>query len=208
VLGGAVLDSHRKVEAMKAKSWQAPRRAARSARLRWMAWIGISLLVAGCSKPGQSLNQQLQELKTEQHPTAKFAGTVTIDGLPPKQTINQGLRIMLYDPKNPPAAGSAPVNAIVNLADGTFEFSSYGQGDGVPEGSYIVLFVALKHSLLGKQQGFHQPDALKNLYNDPDKSEFKVDVKRPGKTDYIFELVLQGKETVNTSGPKAITHFN
>jgi hypothetical protein len=190
---------------MKAKSCRAGRRV----RLEWVAWIGISVFVAGCTKPpGQSLNQQLQELKTEQHPTAKFAGTVTIDGLPPKDVIKQGLRIMLYDPKNPSAPGSAPLNAIVNLADGTFEFTSYSQGDGVPEGSYIVIFAALKHSLLGKEQGYHQPDALKNRYNDPDKSEFKVDVTRPGKTDYLFELALQGKEPVTTPGPKAITHFN
>jgi hypothetical protein len=195
---------------MKAKSEEGPRRAAAGrARLGWVAWIGISVLVAGCTKtPGQSLSQQLQEMKIEQRATSKFAGTVTIDGLPPKESIKQGLRIMLYDPKNPPAPGSAPLNAIVNLADGTFEFSSYKQGDGVPEGSYIVIFTALKHSLMGKEQGYHQPDALKNRYNDPDKSQWKVDVTGPGKTDYLFELALQGKDAVSTPGPKAIIHFN
>ncbi|HEV8071315.1 MAG TPA: hypothetical protein VGP76_26615 [Planctomycetaceae bacterium] len=188
----------------------------RSTRIRAvvvvMALIGVVPIVAGCgSKPGQSLDDQLKELNTTRHPTAKFAGTVTIDGKPPRDAIKQGLRIMLYDPKNPPASGAAPLNAIVRYEDGSFDFSTYGQADGAPEGSYVVLFAALKHSLLGKQQGYHEPDALKNLYNDPDKnaehSEFKIDIARPGKTDYQFDLVLEGKEAV-TPGPKAITRFN
>jgi len=157
------------------------------------------------------LDDQLKEMNTTRQPTAKFAGTVTIDGKVPRDAIKQGVMIMLYDPKNPPAPGKAPLNAIVNHADGSFEFSTYSQGDGAPEGSFIVLFAALKHTLLGKQPGYHEPDALKNLYNDPDKnaehSEFKIDIASPGKTDYQFELALEGKEPASP-GPKAITHFN
>jgi hypothetical protein len=76
--------------------------------------------------------------------------------------------------------------------------------DGAPEGSYVVLFVALKHSLLGRQQGYHEPDALQNRYNDPDKNaanpEFKVDVKPPGKTDYNFDLKLAGTDPGSPGG--------
>jgi hypothetical protein len=120
-------------------------------------------------------------------------------------------RTAMYDLANPPASGSAPLNAIVNPADGSFEFSTYAQGDGAPEGSYVVLFVALKHSLLGRQQGYHEPDALQNRYNDPDKNaanpEFKVDVKPPGKTDYNFDLKLAGTDP-GSPGAKSIINFN
>jgi hypothetical protein len=176
-----------------------------------VALVGIALVMAGCgSRPAQSLDDQLKEMNVTHKPTGKFAGTVTIDGQPPRDAIKQGLRIMLYDPSSPPGTNAAPLNAIVGYANGNFEFSSYGQGDGVPEGKYIVLFVALKHSLLGQDQGYHQPDALLNLYNDPDKNEkipeFNVTITPPGKTDYHFELKLI--DTVKgVPGPKAVTHF-
>jgi hypothetical protein len=197
---------------MQSQSCSATRSTRFGARVVVVVLIGIGPIVAGCgATPGQSLNDQLKEMKTTQERTVKFAGTVTIDGQPPHDAIKQGLRIMLYDPKKPPAPDKAPLNTIVNYNDGSFQFSTYGQGDGAPEGSYVVLFVALKNSLLGKHQGFHQPDALKNLYNDPDKNaqhpEFRIEVTAPGKTDYQFNLNLTGKEA-ETPGPKSITHFN
>ena len=197
---------------MKSESCTATRSTRFGAVIAVMALIGIVPIVAGCgSKPGQSLDDQLKEMNTSRQPTVKFAGTVTIDGLPPRDAIKDGVKIMLYDPKNPPLPGAAPLNAIVNYADGNFEFTTYTQGDGAPQGSFIVLFVALKHSLLGKQQGYHEPDALKNRYNDPDKNaqnpEFQVDLAPPGKTDYHFNLALEGTEP-GSPGPKSITHFN
>jgi hypothetical protein len=197
---------------MESQSYSATRSTRFAARVVVVVLIGIGPIVSGCgSTPGQTLNDQLKELKTTQERTAKFAGTVTIDGQPPHDAIKQGLRIMLYDPKKPPAPDAPPLNTIVNYNDGSFQFSTYSQGDGVPEGSYVVLFVALKNSLLGRHQGFHQPDALKNLYNDPDRNaqnpEFRVEVTQPGKTDYQFNLNLTGKEA-GAPGPKSITHFN
>ncbi len=80
-----------------------------------------------------------------------------------------------------------------------------------PEGKYILLFVALKHSLLGREQGYHEPDALLNRYNDPEKNEkipeFNITITPPGKTDYHFDLKLIDAEK-GVPGPKAITHFN
>jgi hypothetical protein len=177
-----------------------------------VALIGLGLITAGCgSRPAQSLDDQLKEMNISHKPTGKFAGTVTIDGQPPRDAIKQGVRIMLYDPSSPPSANSAPLNAIVNYTTGNFEFSSYAQGDGAPEGKYIVLFVALKHSLLGKETGYHQPDALLNRYNDPEKNEknpdFNITITPPGKTDYHFDLKLIDAEK-GVPGPKAITHFS
>ncbi len=176
-----------------------------------VALAGIALVLAGCgSQPKKTLDDQLKELHVDHKPTGKFAGTVTIDGQAPRDAIKQGLRIMLYDPSSPPGPNSAPLNAIVDFKTGAFEFSSYSQNDGAPEGKYIVLFAALKHSLLGKDTGYHQPDALLNLYNDPDKNakipEFNVTITAPGKSDYHFDLKLIGAEK-GVPGPKAITHF-
>ncbi|HXY37715.1 MAG TPA: hypothetical protein VEI07_26050 [Planctomycetaceae bacterium] len=197
---------------MKSKNSDVPHSTRFATAAVAVALVGCGLFVAGCgSKPGQSLDDQLREMKTSRQRTGKFAGTVTIDGLPPREAVKDGVRIMLYDPKNPPAENSVPLNAVVDFKDGSFEFTTYSQGDGVPVGKYIVLFVALKHSLLGRQQGYHEPDALKNLYNDPDKNEqnpqFNVEVTEPGSSDHQFNLALEGKMP-GTPGPKSITRFN
>jgi hypothetical protein len=56
---------------------------------------------------------------------------------------------------------------------------------------------------------FGPPDELKNLYNDPDVNaqlpQFKVDVAEPGKTDYFFDLKVEGKEPAATPGKRAVT---
>jgi hypothetical protein len=175
--------------------------------------VGAGSLLAGCSKPSssQSLDGQLGEMQATRKATAKFAGTVTIDGKTPANAIKDGLFILLYDPKNPPHNNAAPLKSIVDRATGHFEFTTYAQGDGVPEGSYVVLFVAPHHTIFGKTPGYHQPDALKNLYNDPDVNtknpEFNITLARPGKTDYTFDLKVEGKESGAGSGEHAVTHF-
>ncbi len=64
--------------------------------------------------------------------------------------------------------------------DGSFSFSSYGIGDGVPPATYVVVFAVLTDK---KKHGYVGPDELKNLYNDPEKNEkipeFKIDHKAP-----------------------------
>jgi hypothetical protein len=177
------------------------------------AVAGLSFLLAGCheSTSGEQLKTQMKEMNLTQKATAQFAGTVTIDGKPPKDALKDGLFIMMYDPNKPPKEGATPLKAIVNRDTGRFVFTTYSQGDGVPEGNYIVHFVALKHTIFGKAPGFHEPDGLHNLYNDPDKNaqdpQFKLDITKPGKTDYLFDLKLEGKEPVSTPGEHAVTHF-
>jgi hypothetical protein len=189
-----------------------PRLKRRGPFFRVLALVGVGFLLAGCTKtPSQSLDTQLTEINLSRKLTAKFAGTVTIDGKPPIDSIKDGLFILVYDPKNPPHNDAPPLKAIVNRTTGHFEFTTYTQGDGVPQGSYIVLFVALHHTILGKNPGFREPDALKNLYNDPDVNTknpaFNVTVARPGKTDYSFDLKLEGQEPTAAPGEHAVTHF-
>ncbi len=73
----------------------------------------------------------------------------------------------------------------------------------MPTGSYIVLFAQMEQVLM-MNTGFYPPDRLKNLYNDPDKSSFKVEVTAPGKSDWLFELEVAGKEPNDSPGPQAI----
>lgn len=172
--------------------------------------LAVAGFVIGCgSRPEQSLDNQLKELGTTRQLTAKFAGTVTIDGQPPRAVIGRGLRILLYDPNNPPARARSPLNATVDPDDGHFEFTTYSAGDGVPQGTYVVLFVALEHSTTGANRRYHEPDALKNLYNDPDVNkntqDFNVTLLGSGKTDYHFNLELAGREPAGSPGPNAIT---
>jgi hypothetical protein len=87
-------------------------------------------------------------------------------------------------------------------ADGSFEFPD----GGIPPGKYVLLFVVLERN---KKKGWTGPDALKNLYNDPDvngkKEQFTINHQVPGKTDYSFNLSVAGETPVANAGPKALT---
>jgi hypothetical protein len=114
----------------------------------------------------------------------------------------------LYDPQKPESLKKAPIYAVCD-EEGRFRFTTYGQGDGVPTGSYVALFAQLRMNTWG-QMGYSSPDALKNEYNDPDRNEkipeFKIDVAAPGKTDYQFDLQIAGKDGTSP-GPRAITQI-
>jgi hypothetical protein len=168
------------------------------------ALAAVGLFFSGCPKrpnANQALDKQLEEMKTHRVPLAKFAGRVTLDGQPPKIGLKQTLLVLLYDPKHPPDPRHPPLWSHCK-EDGTFEFTTYTRNDGVPPGSYTVLFAGLTVS----RNGYGLPDALKGLYNDPDSSTFKADVTDAGKTDYLFELATVGKDAVRP-GPHAITRI-
>jgi hypothetical protein len=172
------------------------------------ALAALSLLSAGCSKTQSTqdaVDAQLKELNTTKSNLAKFAGKVTIDGQPPTFTRGQVLLVILYDQKNPDK-NKTPLYAACKK-DGSFEFYRYVAGDGVPVGSYVVLFAGLKAN---RAKGLIQPDALKNLYDDPDKNaqnkDFVAEVAPPGRTDYDFNLDIAGKDPA-TPGPHAVTQI-
>jgi hypothetical protein len=174
--------------------------------------LGLLLSVAGCGGSAtRGLEGQMKQMNSAREKTAKFAGTVTIDGKLPRDAIDNGLYILLYDPKRPPAPSTPPLKMIVDRETGRFVFTTYAEGDGVPVGSYYVLFVALKHTVMGKKPGYHEPDALKNLYNDPDQAkdnpELNVTVSAPGKSNYTFDLKLEGHEQAAHTGPNSVTQF-
>ena len=90
-------------------------------------------------------------------------------------------------------------------SDGAFEFPD----GGIPPGKYVLLFAGLQRN---RKKGWAGPDALKNLYNDPEvngkKEQFTIDHQAPGKTNYSFNLNVAGETPVATAGPKALTHIS
>jgi len=177
--------------------------------VRTVGTVVLCLIAAGCGSGSQSAEQALQKqldaANVSRTPVSKFAGTVTVDGQPPSLGPSEKLVVILYDLKHPPTPDK---RALTTTCDqkGHFEFSTFTRGDGVPPGSYAVLFAQL-HSQPGA--GMLPPDGLKNLYNDPDKNaekpEFKIDVSPPGRSDYDFKLDLTGKEAVTNPGSHAVT---
>src|ERR1700677_4751256 len=181
----------------------------------WMA-VRVALLALlnlGCAHANgvaAAMEQQMKDLNLQKGIVAKFAGHVTIDGKSPRDAYpKQVLVVMLYDPKNP-RDGDGLLKTICK-SDGGFEFSTYDRGDGVPTGSYVVLFAELTPGLMASKRGksLKGPDGLMNLYNDPDKNgenaQFKIDIAQPGKTDWDFALEVLGKQPIATPGPHAVT---
>jgi len=140
---------------------------------------------------------------------SKFSGTVTIDGQPPgiKVYDKHRILIMLYDPKNPPSPTHPIlyVDCMPEPNDGSFEFSTYNRGDGVPPGSYIALFLDMQTSWGG---GYKGTDRFKNRFNDPEKNDanaqFKVDLTDSGNADWQFNLVTEDNPPPAAPGPKTV----
>ena|ERR1700722_288502 len=171
-----------------------------------VALLSLSAFAVGCSgRPSadQALDKALKAVGGQRASVAKFAGKVVIDSRPPGDIRPAATVIILYDPKKPPTSSHLPIYAVCKPEDGSFEFTTYDKGDGVPTGSYIVLFAQMEQVLM-MNTGFYPPDRLKNLYNDPEKSTFKIDVTAPGKTDWLFELEVAGKEPNDSPGSQAI----
>jgi hypothetical protein len=195
-------------------------------RIRLAASLVIAIGSVGCNS-GQSSNQAL-ERQISDNPQYKkesvvpFAGAVTIDGQPPGNDYK--LFVILNDPKHLDANAHAAAPKLYAVCDseGKFFFGTYDRKDGVVVGNYVMTFVGLrapgtgagktgKAFLSGMSRGprnYKPPDALKNLYNDPDvnvkEERFKVNAEPPGKTDYEFDLHVAGKDAAPI-GPNAVT---
>lgn len=181
---------------------------------RWFTSLALFVAVCCCGCSGCSGTQSSDEgikaaltnANQEKHSVAPLAGKVTIDGQPPHfDKPNQRIFVMLNDPQKPDVPLTDRPTATAN-SEGEFAFSTYNKGDGWAPGHYVLTFAVLTKK--GKK-GDVGPDALNNLYNDPDVNaktpEFVIDHQSPGKSDYAFDLKIEGKEPVKTPGPHALT---
>jgi hypothetical protein len=176
------------------------------ARLSAIAAACLCVVGAGCTRTPNSaerLKAAYESSGMTQVTVYPLAGTVTVDHAAPTfKSRRELIVVMAYDT----AKSDKPVteNAFVTvLTDGSFAFPD----GGLPPGKYVMLFAQLQ---LNKREGWHGPDALKNLYNDPDvnskKAEFLIEHQAPGKTDYVFDLSVAG-QTAAQPGPKALVHL-
>jgi hypothetical protein len=170
----------------------------------------ISLGTAGCARQpsaDQALDVQLKEAGKSRTTVFPLAGKVLVDGQPPKfNNARQRIVVMLCDPTKltvPPHERTF----VTCDSDGGFVFTSYAEADGVPPGGYAIVFAQLMDR--GKR-GYLGPDGFKNRYNDPQKnlqtSEFHLDHKAPGKTDYVFDLKVEDQQLINPA-PLALTEI-
>ena len=169
-----------------------------SARLALLVLLGLT---AGCNhvdSEKEALKKSFTVNGGSEQSVVKFSGTVTVDSQPPVIDRRSPLFVMAYDVKNPPKGRQSPFTTICDK-NGHFQFNTYGTGDGLPVGSYIILFAQ------PKAEG---GDGLKNLYNDPDlnaKDErFQINLSSSGKTDWAFDLAVAGKDPIAMPGAHAI----
>jgi hypothetical protein len=134
-------------------------------RLGTLVTLGLICLVSGCSK-------------TEEGPppkkTVKVIGTITVNGAAPPWKVQLEAR---------PEAGmdeKQPTGSFAETSeDGSFEFSTYVLGDGIPEGSYLLLAKS-RISASVFMQGNEPPDKLGGKYETVKGSPKKFEVKSTG----------------------------
>jgi hypothetical protein len=166
------------------------------------------LVIAGCDKasltPNQAVEKGLKDAGISKDTVYPLGGTVTIDSQPPALQQGQRLVVMLNDPQKPNESSASKLMAEAT-SNGEFSFGTYQKADGVKPGKYTLTFAVLRRK--GKR-GLAGPDALKNLFNDPDKnaniSEFIIDHQAPGKSNYAFNLEFAGKDAAQP-GPHSLT---
>jgi hypothetical protein len=149
-----------------------------------------ALVAAGCGgaqNVDQRIDRALREAGTLRVAVFPLSGKVTVDGEPPSGT---GVALVML---------SDPAKLDVPLAqrrfahcesDGRFIFTTYKYGDGIPEGDYVVTLAQLSENGSLNSRG---PDGFRNLYSDPRTSEFKIEHRPPGRTDYTLELHIEGR---------------
>jgi hypothetical protein len=170
------------------------------------------IAAAGCREsPESKMERAYRDNPQVTRPqVARVAGKVTIGGKTPAELGLGRVFVLLTDPKKPPKDPNRPINTPC-APDGSFVFTTFATGDGIQVGSYVVTFVRLSRNFGKRGSGYLGPDLLNNRYNDPEvngkKPEFVIEVKPPGKTDYVFDLTVEGAEPVHTPGPGACTQL-
>lgn len=101
--------------------------------------------------------------------TFPVVGVVYVDGEPVGQLAVRCANIEGIDKQNP------TISSCFTDQDGSFQINTYEQGDGVPEGTYVLTFQWGELNLFSKS---YDGDKLNGRYSDPEKSEVKFTVKK------------------------------
>ncbi|HLJ12600.1 MAG TPA: hypothetical protein VKU82_15505 [Planctomycetaceae bacterium] len=102
--------------------------------------------------------------------TFPVTGEVEVDGSPAADVAVTFTDVKGFDAKNP------ILSSAYTDKEGKFKISTFKEGDGVPEGEYVLTFEwCARNAFTGVYGG---PDKFKGRYNDPKISPFKVTVKK------------------------------
>lgn len=120
--------------------------------------------LAGCLPQGP-------ELKA----TYPMTGQVFVDGKPAENLAVTAHQIGEVDKRN------LTQSAAFTDAEGRFTLSTYKQGDGIPEGDYVLTFVWGEINVF--QGGYGGPDKLNDRYAIPEESRTRAHVEKGKPTD-------------------------
>jgi len=162
---------------------------------------------AGCtggSSADEAVDRLFKESKTARPTVVPLTGRVLFDGQPARLDRSKALLVILNDATKPdlPVARRPRAHSDLN---GNFAFSTFKRGDGAEPGRYVLTFTLLQ---MRGPTAFAGPDGLKNLFNDPERTgreaEFMIEHQAPGRTDYVFDLKLAGRDPVEKPGARAL----
>jgi len=104
-----------------------------------------------------------------QKPTFRVKGSVTVDDEIPSPPVQ-----LVCHPKGNDTNSTSTDATCVSNEDGTFEFTTYKQGDGVPAGDYVITVTWKEFDLIKRE--YKAADKLKGRYSDPKKSTIELTV--------------------------------
>lgn len=127
----------------------------------------VFLLLAGCGAPKRT-------------PTFPVKGKVLVNGKPAADLF------VYFHPSSKKDDQSFIPYAQTN-EEGDFQLSTFKNGDGIPAGDYLVTFEWREKSGTFKNQ-FQGPDKLKERFNKPESSTFKVTITNESTILETFDL--------------------
>lgn len=147
--------------------------------LVWLVLPALTVTFIGCG--GETEGQRLDRLVPNALGTTKVTGSVLVDGQPVKD-----LWVTLH-PKNPKIQERPRGQTDQN---GKFALQTYTSGDGAPDGEWALTIAWLTY--IKRDSDWGGEDKLKNQYNDPKTTPFKVTVAGTPLELPTFELKLKG----------------
>ena|SRR5579871_5454588 len=146
--------------------------------VRSWAVVTTMIVFSGCGKKAIDVEDAVIKTRKKLSPVS---GVVLVDGKPLPDVL---VHFYSMDGTEVATLGQTDEN-------GAFKMSTYHPGDGSPQGEYRVTFEKLRfRKSTGAWVG---PDQLKNLYSDPRKSEFKLQIPAQPVKDLKYELKVAGR---------------
>ncbi len=151
--------------------------------LRSILLLSFVSLIFGCGSGGEEPYRKK---------TTVVRGSITVDGVPPDSPLAiTCVPVDGMDKENP------SITRAMSDDLGNFELSTYEQGDGIPEGEYVLTFVWGKMDLISRNYG--GPDKLGGKYAKPESSGIKLSVKGSEPIDMgTIELTTDAKGSAKT----------